>query len=205
MIQIQGDYDNGTGFASPEMPVSEGFWTWTVDPNLLSGQGQLVVNVTLYMSFFEPVDGDGVLIEMRQAGPTVYVTSPNASQAPSGSSGVSAVVIAVPIVVGLLVLATAVLVLLRYRRASGRPLRIFGTGPKPGSSSYGDRNARPEQVDPNFATRFAKGDKPSPDIQLTDRDSWSPTTLNAAYTGGNERDQGRNIFRDELRRQEQMG
>ena len=186
------------------MPVSEGFWTWTVDPNLLSGQGQLVVNVTLYISFFQPQDGDGVLIEMRLAGPTVHVATPNPSQGSSGSSGVSPVVIAIPIVVGLLVLATAVLVLLRYRRASGRPLRIFGIGPKRGSS-YGDRNARPEQVDPNFAQRFAKGDKPSPDIQLTDRDSWSPTTLNAAYTGGNGHEQGRNLFREELQRQEQVG
>jgi len=77
---------------------------------------------------------------------------------------------------------------------------ILGGRRRSGSGGYGVGQSRSQRVGVVPAGGgFGGNDKQGPNvgIQLTDRDSWSPTTPSQAA--------GRNVFREELRRQERQG
>lgn len=207
LVEIQGDYQNGTGFTSELLPVTQGYWVWKVDKDILGGLGNTPLNVTLYLASWEPEDGDGVdEIEFRKAGPTVYVVRESAVPVDRAASGVNAIAVAVPVAIGSVILFAIIFFFWRWRQGKGMPFGAFKR--RSTAQGYGVRQSRSERVGGGgLGGTGVPDDKPAPSvgIQLTDRDSWSPTSPTAPRLGGNDSQQGRNVFREELRRQERQG
>jgi hypothetical protein len=207
-VQIQGTYHDGSGegFTSPRMLASRGFYTWTIDSALLTGRDTPLpsMNVSLSLAYFQDLYGNDV---EQVPGPTVMVTStPFDDPKDSGGGGgdkPNVVAIAVPIVVIVVFLALAGLCIWSWRRRGTVPvlgaLKRRSTGG--GGQGYGVRQSRAQRVGGEAgmgAMVGAGADDKKGGVELTDRESWSPGT-SPAGNGGQE---GRNVFREELRRQE---
>jgi hypothetical protein len=203
-VRVQGEYNNGSeGFSSVDVPVNQNFWPWSIDATFLTEMGQSAMNVSLYLTYEDPVNGANVVT--RDVGPVVSIVPAPLTSASGSVSSSKALVIALPIVIGLCVLALATACVWSWRRHGRVPL-LGGLGRR-ASQGYGVRQSKAERV--RSGSGFSiKTDKVAPtvDIQLTDRDSWSPTSPSQAKMDeGNLVGQGRNVFREELRRQEREG
>jgi hypothetical protein len=190
-IQVEGDFGDSEGFASEELLGSRGFYTWsTADTLGTLGETNSSVQVSLSLIV---LDGNNSGIASRQQGPTVTIrgTLTDATSSPR----LNVLVVALPSMLGIsiLVIACSIWVVHQRRRgASIMPASLRRLFKFPGT--YSDRQQR--------SNRFHK---PAPrmdksishyDIQLTNRDSWSATSL------GREPHPGRNVFRDEIARQD---
>jgi hypothetical protein len=151
----------------------------------------------------------------------VYVTEdrdgPSSGVTPggSGSGGSSAVAIAVPVVVVAVLVILGAFCVLSWRKSGQVP--VIGAIKRRSASGYGVRQSRAERVGVGAAGAGVGagpgagpwGDNKSETnvgIQLTDRDSWSPTgrtAVGAELRSGGGGD-GRNVFRDEVERQARM-
>jgi hypothetical protein len=202
-VQIQGTYhdESGEGFTSPRMLASQGFYIWNIDSNFLTNRNTPLssVNVSLALAYFEDLYGN--LVSEIQ-GPTVIVTS-TPFQDPNGNTNdnkPNVVAIAVPIVVIIVFLALAGLCVWSWRRHGTVPvlgaLKRRSTGG--GGQGYGVRQSRSQRVGADPAV-VGSDKKAAVGVELTDRDSWSPST---SPSGPGGQGTGRNVFREELQRQE---
>jgi hypothetical protein len=135
---------------------------------------------------------------------------------PSGSGGTptnTIVAIAVPVIVITILLLFSGLCFFSYRRHGTIPLlstlrnrkrRSTGGVGGGGGARYGVRQSRAERMGTGAAV--PRDNKSETDVgggvELTDRDSWSPTYTARSAAGGEGR--GRNVFREELARQESL-
>ncbi|KAL2200143.1 hypothetical protein P885DRAFT_73976 [Corynascus similis CBS 632.67] len=208
------------GFTSADIPASVGFYPFTIPPDFLTSRGsssqRYNITFVLALSVNEADDTgeagdekDGILLTTWR-GPTVYVTPASPGD---GGKGPNLVAILVPIVVGLAVVAGASFCVFSWRRHGRMPLAgvVFSGGKRGGGPGYGERQSRSERVGSGGNVGGAgtwgrpvddnKSETGIGDIQLTDRESWSPTGRSAGAAALGER---RNVFREELQRQERL-
>ncbi|KAJ9133883.1 hypothetical protein NKR23_g10492 [Pleurostoma richardsiae] len=184
-LQVQGEYPSGVGFTTGNISASTGYYVWSIDSDLLTEQGASELTVQLSLIDMQ-YSGQSVA-----EGPAVTVSDAAADVSPHGGSSGKTVAIAVPVVIGVVALLAAGFCLWSWRR-HGRILGFGGGSSSGGGKSgqgYGVRQSRSQRV--GGAAVPVDTDK-SRGIQLTDRESWSPT-------------QGRNVFREEIERQEHGG
>ncbi|KAL8408487.1 hypothetical protein RB594_007068 [Gaeumannomyces avenae] len=212
-IEVQVSYDGGPVLLTDKMPASVGFYAWSVPADFLerNGGGRAAVEVTWSINFGAP---DGSKSIIHGEGPTVTITREQMlvdDGLPKGAGGSpAALAIAVPVVViVLLVFGLGGFCFWSWRKKGVVPgaaaigaLKRRSTGGGGGGGGYGERRSRSEraagqqQQDPVTPRPAGPGDQlpddKFPGIQLTDRDSWSPTSPSS----------GRNVFQEEIRRQE---
>ncbi|KAK0707281.1 hypothetical protein B0H67DRAFT_556009 [Lasiosphaeris hirsuta] len=198
LIEVQGTYENGEGFSSGmRVMASTGFYAWEIPADFLSSRGRSSLNVTLYLAQDDastPAQNDITPVK----GPTVFITDGHAPGA--RTHGPNPAVIAVPVVLAVAVLLLGGFCCWSWRRHGTVPVvGALGRKMQRRSSGYGVRKSHAERTGaaPGVGAGGLAGvavvssDKPNVGIQLTDRDSWSPTG-----TGNS-----RNVFREELQRQ----
>lgn len=207
-IAFQALYPNDTGFTTDFFPASVGFWAWTIPYDVFPSSDGKNIHVSLSLVFDDTETRNPN--DLRQLDGPEVIIAPE-SQSPHHDNGGGdkryAVAIAVPIIVVIVLLGLGgfcfwswrrhgVLPVVGSRRSSGGQSRAQGIGPGDAVGGGGGRGIGRGGIGPGSH----QSDKPGQTnfgIQLTDRDSWSPTT--ASGPGG-----GRNVFREELRRQEQQ-
>ncbi|EFX05693.1 hypothetical protein CMQ_3762 [Grosmannia clavigera kw1407] len=196
-VEIGVQY-NTTGsvsdFASKTIDASQGFYVWTIESSFLTTLGASSVDATIYASYTDTSNN-----AERATGPAVVITS--AKHSLSSGHHVSALAVALPVVLGLAAIVLLCFCAWSWRRY-GRVLPCCGGGGR--RDAAGNQNTRttsflqqqPRMGVSTVVSHDAVGGsgKAEPaaatDIQLTDRDSWSPTHGTT------------NVFRAELRRQE---
>jgi hypothetical protein len=207
-VQIQAAFHDGSheGFTSPRLQASQGFYVWDIPSTFLTSRDPPLtsLNVSLTLAYFRDLYGNDL---EPVPGPTVIVTStPFEDGSSSGSDNKPNVVaIAVPVIVIVVFLAIAGLCVWSWRRHGAVPvlgaLRRRSTGG--GGQGYAIRQSRSQRVGgagaavPDPAAAVGEDKQAGVGIQLTDRDSWSPSTSPSGPGGAQ-----RNVFREELRRQE---
>ncbi|ETS78126.1 hypothetical protein PFICI_10188 [Pestalotiopsis fici W106-1] len=188
-VQVEGTFADGEGFASEAIPATLGFYTWNttgISQKLASDKSFLEVSLSLIT-----LDTNGSNTASRQQGPTVMFSSPRSHGSSNRRIDVLTVVLPSILGVTILVIMCAICVI-RRKRASlpGWLTRLFTAPPPP---RY---NHSPPRVI-TFDTKPPRIDSAIPryELQLTNRDSWSATSL------GREPHPGRNVFREEMMRQ----
>ncbi|KAK3898164.1 hypothetical protein C8A05DRAFT_38254 [Staphylotrichum tortipilum] len=190
-----------TGFTSPPLPASQGFYPWPIPPDFLSSRGNPAsYNVSFLLAWSDddtPEEND--LFSRR--GPAVFIT-PNSAphEEKKSSGGVNVVGIAVPVVVVGVLALLAGMCFLTYRRTGAVPL-AGAFNHRSSSAGYGVGQSRGERVGAD-AGGWPRDNKSETNVnaggvELTDRDSWGV----AAGGGGGG---GRNVFREEVERQERL-
>lgn len=210
-IKLEVIYDDKRGeFISSSVNVSVGYYAWKLPDDLLTINGKTAMNASIKYIYKSQDSSD--FNEIRGNGPRVTITRdsmlPPAS--PSGTGGPLSLLIAVPVVFALLLALVGGYCCWSYRRkgvipgaaAVARLRRRSAAGGGRGSQGYGVGQSRSERtvardVGPgdSFRAHQQPDDKTGgPGIQLTSRESWSPTSPTSPS--------GRNVFREEIRRQE---
>lgn len=202
-VEVQGIYHDGTmtGFTSPLLPVTKGFYAWTIEDSILTGRASPLstLNISLTLAYYKDNTSDSEDVP----GPTVIVNSLLSDPGDNhGGGGTNVVAIAVPVVIVLVLLALTGLCVWSWRRHGTVPVlgalrRRSTTGG--GGQGYGIRQSRSQRVGDGPGEAVVGSDKKSGGvgIPLTDRDSWSPSTSPAGPGGGQ-----RNVFREEMERQQ---
>lgn len=138
------------------------------------------------------LEANGLDTGRRQQGPTVVLLEGNADSSDSSKVDVLAVALLSLLGITLLIVADAIWVINRKRRGAPSMPRWVASFVAfiRGFNARTHLPDRPTVVSPSI-------DKGTPryDIQLTERDSWSATSL------GREPHPGRNVFREEMARQ----
>jgi len=184
-VQVQGQFLGGVhGWTSSMLPASQGFYAWTVNASLLTDYKTSALNISLFLG---AVNATGSTVETPLAGPVVVVT--NAATNVSTGPNVSALAVAVPVVIGVVALGLLGFCIWSWRRHGRVPL-LGGllSSKRASGQGYGVRQSHSQRV----GTGRGGGTAPKAagaGIQLTPSDSWSPT-------------KGRNVFREEIARQE---
>jgi hypothetical protein len=190
------------------MPDDRGFFAWSITTDFLEvhAQNRSAMNVTLFMAIIDDTDSNSTNdspVQTRVNGPSVVIVYPSAAPAPStggGGGGPNAVSIAVPIIVVLVVLGLAAVGFWLWRKH------------RAARGGYGVRRSQSERV--SWGSTGARGglskeqEANGVGIQLTDRDSWGTTSVvspGQARMGDGREAVGKNVFREELRRQERQG
>ncbi|KAK4237812.1 hypothetical protein C8A03DRAFT_15694 [Achaetomium macrosporum] len=206
---------NKIGATSPPVPAAQGFFFWTVPPDFLSSRGNPARYPVTFVLAYNDTSTPRIGNDLNEVvGPTVYITPGSGSISPGaggGGSSTHAAAIAVPVVIAAVLALLAAFSAVSWRRTGHVPL-IGGLAAqmkkRRGASGYGVRQSRSERVGSSYgagavwAGNRGGGDSKSEtnvDIQLTDRDSWSPTAGGGGATGG------RNVFREEVERQARLG
>ncbi|CAK7228721.1 hypothetical protein SEUCBS140593_007007 [Sporothrix eucalyptigena] len=186
-----------SGFATSALQAASGFYAWTIDSTFVSahGSGSSHVNVTFSLVYNQSTipDPDSEIRTVRLSGPSVLVT--NNPQVPSKHHHhVSAVAIAVPVVVGAAVLVLLGFCVWSYRHHGHLPC-IGGLVSRRTSSfsakgygvrqSYGQRTGGSQNTG-TYGPGF--GDSRNGRTAFYENNASPPTRGNA--------------FRDELKRQE---
>ncbi|KAK4151581.1 hypothetical protein C8A00DRAFT_17035 [Chaetomidium leptoderma] len=210
------------GFTSPTtLPANTGFYAWTIPSDFLASRGSPArYNVTFLLAYGDTSTPDIDNDLTTRIGPTVFITNPSSPGSSEGDQGgggggPNIVAIAVPvIVVGVLLLLLGVLCFFFWRKHGHLPC-MGGRRRSQASSSggYGVRQSRSERVgqqqhhhqqqEHQQQQQGPWGDNKSETdvgIQLTDRESWSPTGRSAGVAG----EGGRNVFREEVARQARL-
>ena len=217
-VGVQASWPGGGGvLLARAVRASVGFYAWHIPADFLAegehGEGPLNVTLALVRAETDTAaDNDFTTL----TGPTVWVvrgpppSSDDDSPFHGGRGGPGVMAVAVPIlIVVAIVLGLAGACFWSWRRRGTVPIvgALLLRGRRPTRAGYGERKSWSERVrsksgmGADFGAGMGMGvtrpDKTQPgvgDIQLTDRESWSPT----ARDGGAER----NVFREELQRQE---
>ncbi|KAK1828035.1 hypothetical protein QBC39DRAFT_313809 [Podospora conica] len=182
--------------AGERVPAGQGFYPWRVPGDFLAARGVGELNVTFWLQedAVETVE-DEEDVRMWE-GPSAVIVSGTPPAAPveegGKKGGVNVVAVVVPVVVGVLVAMAVGVCCWSWKRRGTVPvvgglMKRRSTGG--GGGGYGVRQSRSERV--GGAGVVGGEDKAGGGIQLTDRESWSPTA-------------GKNVFREELQRQERQ-
>ncbi|KAK4168160.1 hypothetical protein QBC43DRAFT_309783 [Cladorrhinum sp. PSN259] len=205
--QYNANASMGSIVATPLLSAS-GYYPLHVPDNFLESiEGSpSSTTITLSLAYAEndtPDPNDVVTV----VGPTVYIARRPADsvQKSSGGGGVNVIAIAVPVIIVVLLLAFIGYCFVKWRKTGSVP--FVGAVMKRRSTGYGvgkSRSQRVGRVDNSVAQPGDRGpytggaglDKETAveggAVELTDRDSWgSPTSS-----------KGRNLFREEVERQE---
>ncbi|KAI0128354.1 hypothetical protein BJ170DRAFT_324569 [Xylariales sp. AK1849] len=184
LIQIQadfssssGDVDQGdAGFTSNSLRAGTGTYGWDVSSSILNNSTK-AVDAQLYIVM---TASDGTS-ENRTKGPLVQVVPTGLSDDGSSDSP-NLVAIIVPTVLGVLVLMAIGFYLVMKRRNPGWKLRqMVGMGK---SDGYGSRKSRAERSAGTMGAGTGTG------VQMADMSISKP-------------EDGRNVFREEMRRQDE--
>ncbi|KAM7196970.1 Protein of unknown function (DUF4448) domain containing protein [Rhypophila sp. PSN 637] len=197
------------GFTTNYFPASVGFYAWSIPIDFLTSSSNHNItsqNISLSLVFEDAETANPNDIKVLP-GPNIIVMLerdlPKDSKNHADKSYAAA--IAVPIIVVILLIALGGFCFFKWKRNGVLPVPVFSrkrnsTGG--GGAGYGERQSRAQRVGSGGfggATDDKQGAKgaggPNVGIQLTDRDSWSPTTATSAPAG-------RNVFREEIQRQE---
>jgi len=180
------------------MLVSKGFYTWSIPETFLSDLNtpQPSVNVTFSLVYFQDLYGNEV---ETVPGPTVIVTSTPLEEG-HHKSKTNVVAIAVPIVIVVVFLILAGLCVWSWRRHGTVPVlgALKRRSTVGGGQGYGIRQSAAQRTGgaaPPVVGGAGTGDKKTGGVgvELTDRDSWSPTGTSP---------RGGNVFREEMERQQ---
>jgi hypothetical protein len=219
-VRIQGNFPSplnitsfgNPGFSSPGLSAAQGFYIWSPAFELFGptspNSTELDIQLLLAVSSDEHPEK-----ETQLPGPTVHLTNRTlpggfgvADDSSDSSSGgqTNAAAIAVPIIVILLLIAGLVLCYRSYRKNGRVPIVgrfMASAASRRGRNDAGGLHGLPPPSGQGFGSRdYAAGkfdgsdlgDSRSAGIQLADRER-------------TEREEGgRNVFRDELRRQEDV-
>ncbi|KAK3332850.1 hypothetical protein B0T19DRAFT_112435 [Cercophora scortea] len=208
-VQVQFTFDDGLGYQFSDgvapneiraVPASQGFLPWTIPATFLSSRNQSAIWITLSLEYDDPHDTDTNITQ--RVGPRVQVINPQSSSTPDSSSDshVNAAAIAVPVILAVIILLVGGLCFRSWRKTGVVPL--IGGAASRRQSGYGERRSRSERVGGGVVVG---DDKPGAGIQLTDRDSWSPTAPSHIRLGSDAVGQGRtNVFREEVERQQRQ-
>ncbi|KAF3018549.1 hypothetical protein E8E14_012502 [Neopestalotiopsis sp. 37M] len=195
-VQVEGTFADGEGFASEVIPAERGFYTWNttdMSQKLASNNGFLAVSLSLITL---DTSNTNETTASRQEGPTVIFSSSSRSQR-SGNHRIDVLTVVLPSMLGvtILVVMCAICVIRRKRASLPKWLTRLFTSP-PHLAPPPRYNTQPPRVI-TFDTKPPKIDSAIPryELQLTTRDSWSATSL------GREPHPGRNVFREEMMRQ----
>lgn len=195
-VQVEGTFADGEGFASEVVPAERGFYTWNttdMSQKLASNHGFLEVSLSLITL---DTSNSNETTASRQEGPIVIFSSSSRSQR-SGSHRIDVLTVVLPSMLGvtILVVMCAICVIRRKRASLPKWLTRLFTSP-PHLAPPPRYNTQPPRVI-TFDTKPPKIDSAIPryELQLTTRDSWSATSL------GREPHPGRNVFREEMMRQ----
>ncbi|KAK4201167.1 hypothetical protein QBC40DRAFT_348030 [Triangularia verruculosa] len=180
------------------IPASTGFYAWTIPLNF-----PVSSPISFALQHNDTTTADVTNDIITVSGPTVNVVSSDpAEEAPSTSvqNGTNILAIVLPIVIAAVLLGLAAFCFLSYRRKGKIPVvggflakRRSGRG---GYTGQGARRVQDVQGDGGRVTGDHKSET-NVGVELTDRDSWSPTSPNSAKGG-------RNVFREEVERQERL-
>jgi hypothetical protein len=200
-LELQGTYHDGSGdgFTSERIPASQLYYAWTIGSTILSAHqtSDTTLNITLTLVQFE-TETSNTAVDTAD-GPSVVITKDpqNYNPASGHKHHTNVVAIVVPIVVVVVLIGMIGLCVFSWRRTGTVPvlgaLKRRSTG---GGAGYGERQSRSQRVgagaDPVVGA--TPGLKSAAGVELTDRDSWSPSTS----------PRGQNVFRAELQRQERQ-
>jgi hypothetical protein len=216
-LQVQGDYQgiNHEGFTSGQIPVGQGYYVWQPNISVMANRRLSTLSVRFYLSYFDSEESgtNNTAAVTRVAGPIVTVsnnTTPVDEESSGGNSSPGAakvVTIAVPVVLAVVFLIILGLCLWSWRRHGHVPL-IGSRFSRKSRQGYGIGKSGPQRVGSGVG-QTAEGDQKistNVGIQLTERDSWSPRSPrdsgNTVSSDERRPAQERNVFREELRRQE---
>ncbi|KAH9889123.1 hypothetical protein F4778DRAFT_391894 [Xylariomycetidae sp. FL2044] len=185
---LSGETQSGQeGFVTEDLRAGDGRYTWEIadDAYLEDGQDMVLAALSLAVSNNSAAGGTEILI----AGPQVQLTRAAATAA---KPVVNPAAIAVPVVLGVLVLGLVTWYLVKRRRDPGFSLRsmVPGTGAAAASAGYGVKKSRGERTGP---------------LPLGGRQIKMAPMMNDDAAGAAAAGAGRNVFRDELRRQQTGG
>jgi hypothetical protein len=203
-----GPFIPNPAFASDGFPASRGFFVWS--PRVFFTADE--VNVTeLEVQIMLGVSDDTSANPNQQTqlpGPIVHLTNKtlpggfgvDSSTTPSSSSGPNVAAIVVPIILVLLIAAGAFVCYRSYRKTGRLPV----LGRFMGSAAVRRRRSGLHDLPPPSGQGFGSSDlhgAGAGEVQLSDRES--PRRAGGAE-GGSGGDV-RNVFREEMQRQEQAG
>lgn len=187
LVQVQADFTpssgedptplDDAGFISNSLRAGTGSYSWAISSSILNSSTSDAggINAQLY---FVVSTGDGGS-ENRTLGPLVRVVPISSSDTGSGS-GPNLVAIIVPVVVGALVLmAIAAFFIMKRRKPEWKVGSMFSLGKTPG---YGSRKSRSERA-----------------VGM----EMSGNAVQVGDVGVSKPQEGRNVFREEIRRQEE--
>lgn len=207
LVTFQALYpDTGDGIQSDPFPAARGFYAWSIPADFLATRpdSPSVVNVSFQLAQ-EDASTPGADNDVNiYQGPSVYVTLSSPSDegmAPAsggsggggggGGGGPNVAAIAVPVVIVVALLLVGGACYASWRRRGTVPVLAALKRRSTGGAGYGARQSRSERMGADNKSETDVG------VELTDRDSWSPTARTA--TGG------RNVFREEVERQARLG
>lgn len=176
------------------IPASVGFYAWTIPLNFPTTSP---ISFALQHSDTTTEEANDIV---TVSGPTVNVFSSDPNPEPSasgGGNGTNLLAIVLPIVIIAILIGLAGFCFL-FRRRKGR-WPVIGERARSSGSGYtgqGGRRVQEDQVGRGVVTGDNKSET-NIGVELTDRDSWSPTSPNSPS-------RGRNVFREEVERQERL-
>ncbi|TLD30372.1 hypothetical protein PspLS_02660 [Pyricularia sp. CBS 133598] len=206
--------DSRADVIAESVKVSVGYYAWTIPGDMLTKFNSTAMNASIKYNYQSHDSSD--FNEIRGNGPRVVITNdvmwPVHNASSNRSPGSLPTVVVVPIVV-VLVVAIGIYCFWSYRKKATVPLAAAFANLKQrlgrghGSQGYGVRKSRPQRTGTanptqdvealrvaargdSFRVNYQPEDK-TPGIQLTSSDSWSPTSTS-----------GRNVFREEIQRQD---
>ena len=188
---MEVQYPDGGGVTLASVPASRGFFAWHIDSAILTNRKVSMLNASLFLLYDEHSGNINGKLAEPKGGHAVLITS--TPLAVSGGSGVSALAIALPVVIGVVALGLLGFCVWSWRRHGRVPL-LGGLGAKRRSRSgqgYGVRQSHSQRTGGGAASGKKGG---GVGIQLTPTESWSPTSPS----------HGRNVFREEVERQERQ-
>lgn len=198
-VYLQGNDSADLGLTTPPVPGQQGFTIFSFPSDFLKKRAADTLDVTFSLLFRDGQD------DVRDIGPTIHVREEPAAAA-RGTAALLPIII-LPAILGAMLLGTAVFCVWSYRRnkrvPTGRGIRAWlgGLGRR-GGGGYGVRQSHSQRTSARMSGGMGTADPVKKEtnvgVELTDRDSWSPTSPTSP--GG-----GRNVFREEVARQERDG
>ncbi|KAL1848504.1 hypothetical protein Daus18300_013605 [Diaporthe australafricana] len=164
--------------------ASTGFYVWNVDEDILSQNGRDGRDLAATLSLIEVnSSGNGSDDSLAYAdGPSITISksAPSYDASPENSfeNHGRTIAIAVSVMISAVLLALVAFVVWSWKRHG----YVFGIG-------GGGRKNRRDPKRTSSRSTFGWPEDKNREVELTHRESWSPT-------------QGRNVFRDEIQRQE---
>ncbi|KAK0670185.1 hypothetical protein QBC41DRAFT_390165 [Cercophora samala] len=195
--QQQQQQQQGIKLTPLPISASVGFYAWTIPPNFPT---TAPISFALQHNDTTTEEAHDII---TVSGPTVNVLSSEPDPAPpssGGGNGTNILAIVLPIVIVAVLVGLAGFCFLTYRRKGRWPVVGGLVSGKRGPTGGGYTGQGGRRVQEGAGGVVVTGDNKSETnigVELTDRDSWSPTSPNSPS-------RGRNVFREEVERQERL-